>query len=143
MHDIVKAVIDAGRYELVDMLQKIDTLWLQGSLTDDEREGLVGEAREKADPTASWAPLQAQIDALAEKIAALTSRVEALDAGGSAEPEPSDEWPEYVQPTGAHDAYHKGDKITYNGKRYTCTAPDGVAVVWDPATYPAYWEEIT
>ena len=30
------------------------------------------------------------------------------------------EWPEYKQPTGAHDAYHVGDKITYNGKHYTC-----------------------
>lgn len=37
------------------------------------------------------------------------------------EPEdPADEWPEYKQPTGAHDAYHVGDKITYNGKHYTC-----------------------
>lgn len=58
MYDIVKAVIDSGRYELADMLQKIDTLWLQGSFSDDEREGLVEAAREKADPTASWAPLQ-------------------------------------------------------------------------------------
>lgn len=53
-----------------------------------------------------------------------------------------DEWPEFVQPTGAHDAYHKGDKITYKGKRYICTAADGVAVVWDPDTYPDYWEEV-
>lgn len=53
-----------------------------------------------------------------------------------------DEWPEFVQPTGAHDAYHKGDKITYKGKRYICTAADGVAVVWDPDTYPDYWKEV-
>ena len=29
-----------------------------------------------------------------------------------------EEWPEWVQPTGAHDAYAKGDKVTYKGKRY-------------------------
>lgn len=32
-----------------------------------------------------------------------------------------EEWPEWKQPTGAHDAYNKGDKVTYNGKHYICT----------------------
>ena len=26
-----------------------------------------------------------------------------------------------VQPTGAHDAYNTGDKVSYNGKHYVCT----------------------
>lgn len=55
---------------------------------------------------------------------------------------PEDEYPEYIQPTGAHDAYHTGDKITFNGKHYICIAPEGVAVVWSPDTYPAYWQEV-
>lgn len=55
------------------------------------------------------------------------------------EPEkPVDEWPEYKQPTGAHDAYHVGDKITYNGKHYTCLM-DGC--VWTPDAYPQGWRE--
>ena len=29
-----------------------------------------------------------------------------------------DEWPEFIQPTGAHDAYNKGDKVTFEGKHY-------------------------
>ena len=32
-----------------------------------------------------------------------------------------EEWPEWVQPTGAHDVYNKGDKVSYNGNRYICT----------------------
>ena len=32
-----------------------------------------------------------------------------------------DEYPEWVQPTGAHDSYKTGDKVSYNGKRYVCT----------------------
>ena len=32
-----------------------------------------------------------------------------------------DEYSEWVQPTGAHDAYNTGDKVSYNGKRYVCT----------------------
>lgn len=35
MYEIIKSVIQSGRYELTDMLTKIDTLWVQGSLTDD------------------------------------------------------------------------------------------------------------
>ena len=72
---------------------------------------------------------------------ALQAAVEALESGGS-EPgpggtEPADEWPEFVQPTGAHDAYKIGDKITYNGQRYICKM-DGC--VWTPDAYPAGWE---
>ena len=30
----------------------------------------------------------------------------------------AEEYPEWVQPTGAHDSYNKGDKVSYNGSRY-------------------------
>ena len=43
-----------------------------------------------------------------------------------------DEYPEWVQPTGAHDAYNIGDKVTYNGKRYVCTSN---ANVYAPDVY--------
>ena len=134
MYEVTKNVIQSGNYELTDILAKIDTLWLQGSLTDAERLDLIEMARTKADPSNSFAPLQAQIDALAERVAKLEGKVEP-DA-------PADEYPEYVQPTGAHDAYHNGDKVTYNGKHYVCVAHEGVAVVWSPDTYPAYWQEV-
>lgn len=49
-----------------------------------------------------------------------------------------DEWPEFVQPTGAHDAYKKGDKITFNGKHYISLID---ANVYSPAAYPAGWQE--
>lgn len=37
-----------------------------------------------------------------------------------------DEYPEWVQPAGAHDAYNIGDKVTYNGQRYICTSNGNV-----------------
>ena len=49
-----------------------------------------------------------------------------------------EEWPEFVQPTGAHDAYNTGDKVTYNGKRYVSLID---ANVYSPGDYPAAWEE--
>lgn len=68
MYEIAKSVIELGRYELVDMLAKLDTLWLQGGLTAGQREELVGFARDNAAPEASYAPLQAQVDALAGRV---------------------------------------------------------------------------
>lgn len=38
----------------------------------------------------------------------------------------ADEWAEWKQPTGAHDAYNIGDKCSYNGKHYICTVDGNV-----------------
>lgn len=158
MFEIIKNVINEGRYALNDILTKIDTIWIQGDLTDDEKTNLVNMAREHALPENSFAPLQKQIDILAAQVTALKSEIELHDkyieaintaisnfGGEVTEPEEpvQEEYPSYVQPTGAHDAYHRGDKITFtDGKKYECIAPEGVAVVWDPVTYPAYWQEV-
>lgn len=48
-----------------------------------------------------------------------------------------EEWPEFVQPTGAADAYKQGDKVTFQGRHYVCLVND---CVWSPADYPAGWE---
>lgn len=70
----------------------------------------------------------------------LEEDVKELKGESTEEPtEPVEEYPEYVQPTGAHDAYHIGDKITYNDKHYECIF-DGC--VWNPDEYPAGWKEI-
>lgn len=49
-----------------------------------------------------------------------------------------DEFPEWVQPTGAQDAYNKGDKVTFEGKHYMSLIDGNI---WSPAAYPAGWEE--
>ena len=41
-----------------------------------------------------------------------------------------EDYPEWVQPTGAHDAYNTGDKVSYKGKHYVCTI-DGNAYAPD------------
>lgn len=43
-----------------------------------------------------------------------------------------EEWPEWVQPTGAHDAYAKDAKVTHNSKKWTS---DVDANVWEPGVY--------
>ena len=50
-----------------------------------------------------------------------------------------DEWPEWVQPTGSHDAYNKGDKVTHNGVKYISLVD---ANVWEPETSETLWEVV-
>ena len=141
MYEIIKSVINAQQYELSAILHKIDTIWVQGGITDDQRTELIALARDKADPAKSYAPWQEQITAVYAEINALKTEIALLknNTGESgSEQDPDDEWPEYVQPTGAHDAYNKGAKVTWNGRHKICQM-DGC--VWDPDTYPAAWKD--
>ena len=52
---------------------------------------------------------------------------------------PAIEYPEWKRPTGAHDAYHKGDKVTYNGKKYISLIDSNT---YSPADYPAGWKPV-
>lgn len=49
----------------------------------------------------------------------------------------ADGYPVWSQPTGAHDAYNKGDIVDYNGTLYRSTIDGNI---WDPVSYPAGWE---
>ena len=46
---------------------------------------------------------------------------------------PAEEWPEWIQPTGAHNAYAKGAKVTHNGKKWTSTVNG--ANTYEPGVY--------
>ena len=154
MYEIIKNVINTGDYELKDFLEKINIMYIEGEITKEQKDELDNLARKNANPENSYAPLQEQIDNLYSELDALKSTVEANAQGMSAlkeaveelsgtviEPEypPVEEYPEYKQPTGAHDAYKVGDKITFEGNKYTCILDN---CVWSPTEYPSAWQEI-
>lgn len=56
------------------------------------------------------------------------------------EPQPEDEYPEWVQPTGAHDAYSLGAKVSHNGKKWISQI---AANTTEPGTDERYWKEYT
>lgn len=108
MYDVIKNVIESGRYELNDMLKKIDTIWIQGDITEEQKKELVMVAQANADPSQSNAPLQEQIEEISKKQIALEETVRALSAtvqkiketvesGGMVvpepEPQPQEEYP--------------------------------------------------
>ena len=143
MYEIFKNTLK-GQYELVDMLNKIAEYYIKGNISKEEKEELEEEARQNANPVNSYAPLEEQLNALIVRVDTLENKVSQLGKTTTGEPteepsEPIDEYPEYVQPTGAHDAYHIGDKITYNGKHYECIFDN---CVWTPDVYPTAWEEV-
>ena len=52
--------------------------------------------------------------------------------------DPTEEYPEWVQPIGAHDAYEIDDKVSHNDKYWVSTVNGNV---WEPGVYG--WEEVT
>ena len=143
MYEIFKNALK-GDYELKDMLNKIAEYYVKGNLSKEEKEELEEEARTNANPVNSYAPLEERLNDLIARVDTLENKVSQLEKTSAGEPteeprEPIDEYPEYVQPTGAHDAYHIGDKITYNGKHYECIFDN---CVWTPDAYPQGWKLI-
>ena len=51
--------------------------------------------------------------------------------------DPTDEWPEWVQPIGVHDAYALGAKVSHKEKHWTSNVANNV---WEPGVYG--WEEV-
>lgn len=130
MKKLFENVIARGGYDLGVMLQRIDSYHVEGKLTDAEKDELYAQARAGAD-------MQASVDMLA-KLEELEKRVRALEEGGAAGggSETGDTVAEYVPGKW----YYAGDRVIFEGKRYVCSAPQGVVCVWSPGEYPAYWE---
>lgn len=51
---------------------------------------------------------------------------------------PAEEWPEWVQPLGAQDAYELGAQVSHNDKHWISNVNDNV---WEPGVYG--WDEVT
>ena len=152
MYTIIKNVITIGNYELSDILNKIDTLWITGELTNEQHDELIALARENATPEQSYAPLQTQIDVLFAELKALKATVEANAVGAAAmkeaieklggtvenTPVQGPEVPDWHQPINKEDAYMTGDKMKYtDGKIYESTIDYNV---WTPEDYPDGWK---
>ena len=49
---------------------------------------------------------------------------------------PGDDYPAWVQPTGSHDAYQQGDRVTHDGRNWESDIDSNV---WEP---PEQWTEV-
>lgn len=133
MKQIFKSIIERGGYDLTALLAKIDIYHIEGKLTDAEREDLYTQARQT--PKAQY-DYSAEIEKLWAAIRELQNAKEETPENPD---EPVEEYPAYVQPTGAHDAYQIGAKVTYNGERYVCKKAN---CAWSPDVLPDAWEKV-
>ncbi len=129
MYELIKNVILEKNYKLEDMLKKIDVLWLESKLSDEEKTSLISLARENAVAENSYASNEKIFEEVFERLEKLEKVV--------FKDEESEEYPEYKQPLGSHDAYKIGDKITYKEKKYICVLN---GCIWTPDDYPSAWE---
>ena len=132
MQNIIEKVIESKNFELSDMLKKIDTLWIQGSINEESKKRLSEKARSNAN-------LEKSFDILA-KLEELDKRVKALEEANVEMPEeePTETYEEYT----AGKWYYAGNKVMFDGKVYECIAPENATCVWNPAEYPTYWKEV-
>lgn len=148
MYNDIMIIINDGEYNLADLLHRIDVLYARGRLTDGEHEELAAKARENADQTVVYPDVKDRVTELEAWRLTVETRLKKLedDTGEivpDPEPDPSDEYPDWVQPTGAHNAYYKDDKMTYtDGNRYICVAPAGYGVTYGPDVLPDYWQKV-
>ena len=135
----------------------------QAQYTPDTATSLYKKVGETADGTPKWVQPCGATDAYnkgdivdyngVKYISTVDANVWAPDVygwevydGGSTDPvEPDtpstdEDIKDFVQPTGSHDAYAKGDKVRYEGKVYESLI-DGNT--YSPADYPAGWKEIS
>lgn len=151
MYEIVKNVITSKRYALDDMLKKINTLWVQNDITEEQRKELVALAQANADPEQSNAPLQTQINELAKQQSALNATVqkikETVESGGTVvpepEPEPQEEYPAWEPYNGIPPVkWQTGSKCTHSGKKWESMVDNNV---WEPGAFgvgPEIWNEV-
>ena len=150
MYEIIKSVIEGGVFKLNDLSNKIDTLWVGGKLTDEERENLISLMSEHLNP-ATEAPqdyelLARQIAELKETVSSLSDRITVLEGGETEPEEPTGvvipEWEPY---DGISNKYQYGAVVTHNGK-YFQDVLLGQQNVWEPESAGVderYWKEIT
>lgn len=135
MYTITKSVIESKNYDLSDMLKKLDTLWVQGSISDAEREELIALARKNAEVQNSI-DIMAMIDDLEERVRILETKVNTGSTGNTGSTNSN------VAEYKPNKKYKNGDKVLFEGKVYICIVPDKEKCVWSPADYPEYWEEV-
>lgn len=139
MYEIVKNVINSGKYYLTDMLKKIDTLWIQGDLTEEQKTELKTLATENAPREEESGELMKRI---VERLDAVEKEVEILKNGGVEPEPPTDEYPEWTAYDGVNAGkYMTGAKVTHRGEKYTSLVDNNI---WEPGVFgtETVWKKV-
>ena len=148
MFEIIKSVIENGIFRVSDLTNKIDTLWAESKLSDDERNQLVQMMTDHLNPASEAPELKDMYERLEARVSTLEAEVQALkgEEPGGGEGEPGTVTVAAWEPwDGISDKYQYGAVVTHNGK-YFLNVLQGMQNTWEPESAGVderYWKEIT
>lgn len=79
MFDVIKSVIERGLFRVNDISSKIDTLWAESKLTDDQREELYSLIVSHLNPANEYPDLEVRLARLEARISQIEARVAAIE----------------------------------------------------------------
>lgn len=146
MYEIIKNIIENGAFRVSDLTNKIDTLWAESKLSDDERNQLVQMMVDHLNPNSEAPELKEMYERLEARVATQEEEVKKLkgeEPGGGEEGTVT--VPAWEPWDGISDKYKYGAVVTHNGK-YFLDVLQGMQNTWEPESAGVderYWKEIT
>lgn len=121
-YEIIKNVIKTGDFKLEDMTVKINTYWIQGEISEEQKAELIALMKEHLNPETEMPEALQMCRALKEEVESLKERVTKLENGGVApEPPAGIEVPAWEPWDGISDRYQYGSVVTIDQKYYIDT----------------------
>lgn len=146
MYDIIKNIIENGTFRVSDLTNKIDTLWAESKLSDDERSQLVQMMIDYLNPASEAPELKEMYERLEARVTTLEEEVKKLkgeELGGGEEGTVT--VPAWEPWDGISNKYQYGAVVTHNTK-YFLDVLQGMQNTWEPESAGVderYWKEIT
>lgn len=148
MYEILKSVIESRNFKLSEMTIKLDTLWVESKLTEEQYKELKQLMLDNANPITENPDLEQKYERLLLAYDEIVKRIIVLEekAGIVTDPEPEPGEivvPKWVQWDGISKDYVKGSAVEHNGKYYKSEF-DGQNT-WEPGMQgtESLWVEIT
>lgn len=146
MYNVIKDIIENGNYQLVDISSKINKLWLEYQLTDEQRDELIELSKANVNIDNEKPELQQQFETLNDYIRnTLEPRIKALEDGQVIETPVEEEYPKWKKYNAVtHLGYDYGDKVTHKGFKWI-NRLDGTKNIWEPGAEGVdkrYWKKV-
>lgn len=134
MKSILENVIKSGKFDLARATQLIESGYIDGSYTEDERMELLALRDQHLKPESQAPEMLEVLKRLEEKYAALEARVAELEKGEKTEPgEPEEETiPAWEPWNGIDNRYQHGAKVMHNG--FVWESRFAGQNTWEPGT---------
>lgn len=152
MYEIFRNVIENGLFKVNDLTDKINTIWIDGGLSQEERDHLLRSMIDHLNPATEAPELEQKIEKISKQvidiqisIQSLILRVTALEGGDPEEPQIPGKIPLWEAWDGVSSQYQYGSVVMHSEKYYV-DALKNLQNVWESGTSgidDRYWMEIT